>query len=167
MSDPAAGAAPQGDNRKSDWWFNWFAYVLSVLASLMGFMAAAISAKHWSPTFLPVALSVSIGLVLMSVLNTPLTLLVKWKSAIHVFYAYHLAVHCLLIVTVLSGIGDMLSRPSPLDETGAVVSVPLLLFLAIYALSLWGLASRYRKSIQRESEATIPDTVDPRGPKGK
>ena len=94
-------------------WYNWPAYVLSVVASFFACLALGFSDLK-DDTSVAVAGFVAIGILLMSVLNTPLTLLVKWKVASHVFYAYHVAVHCLVIATtVIGAVGDILS---PLTE---------------------------------------------------
>jgi hypothetical protein len=137
---PAERRSGRTDKVHGSNWINWIAYALSVLASFMGLWGAGFGRSH-----LLVASSVSI--VLMSVLNTPLTLLLKWKAAIHLFYAYHLAVHCLLIMTI---VGGLLIWPPAGRDTTTLMSNGL--FLGIYALSLWGLASRYQKGIQREKD---------------
>jgi hypothetical protein len=58
-----------------------FAYVLSVLASALGFLAVGFSAKHLDPMELAVYGYGSIGLPLLSVLNAPLILRRKWRAA--------------------------------------------------------------------------------------
>jgi hypothetical protein len=95
------------------------------------------------------------GSLLVSVLNTPLTLSLKWKFAIHFFYVYHIAVHSLLITTIvgvglLSAVGGDL-RSAPPSNGGTFVLAGL--FLGVYGLSLWGLALWYRESIQCQREA--------------
>ena len=109
------------------------AYALTVLASF-----AWLVALHFSGGSLtPFEASVSLGLVLISVLNTPLTFVLKGKSAIHLFYAYHAAVHCLLSATI----GASLLR-WPLVGQSVTILDARGLFLGIYALSTWGLASQ-------------------------
>jgi hypothetical protein len=120
------------------------AYTLTVLASLGWFVALSFSGT--SLTLFEV--SFSILLVLISVLNTPLTLFLKGKSAIRLFYAYHIAVQCLLITTMVVG---LLTQPLEGQSTTMLGSRGL--FLGIYALSVWGLASQYGRSIQRERDA--------------
>jgi hypothetical protein len=152
------------DNVAGSNWYNWAAYVLSVVASLLGALTLGFSGlKDDNNLLVVVAVPVAIGLVAMSVLNTPLTLLVRWKAAIHVFYAYHIGVHCFLIATLVIGLVESILRPFP----GPSAEGLAILLSVIYAASLWGPTSRYRASIQRKRDTTLPDTVDPRGPRGK
>jgi len=129
-------------------WINWIAWLLSVFASLVGVLSLGFSGAKETDPIVWIGVPVSLGIVLVSVLNTPLTLFLKWKFAIHLFYAYHIAVHCLLITTI---VGGLLSGPVKGEEAMTYLSNGL--FLGIYGLSLCGQASRYRKSIQRQREA--------------
>jgi hypothetical protein len=123
------------------------AYMLTVLVSLGWFVALSFSGT--SLTLIEVSLSIL--LVLISVLNTPLTLFLKGKPAIRLFYAYHIAVQCLLIATMVVGL-----LTQPLEGQSATMLGSRGLFLGIYVLSVWGLASQYGKNIQREREAGRP-----------
>jgi hypothetical protein len=94
--------------------------------------------------------------VVISVLNSPLTLFLKGKPAIRFFYAYHIADQCLLIATMVVGL-----LTQRLEGQSATSLGSRGLFLGIYVLSVWGLASQYGKSIQREREAGRPSLRRP------